>query len=115
MQCVIGEEEEEEPVTEDQVLSQAESLNDRRILLAGFLKLIMYCVFDTTVAAPVFANYVKVSKSIHSTLGYCSILSRNFTAMVTSSRWLSHGPGSPTLCLGIALSCSAYSSCTTHY
>ena len=71
MHYVIGEEEEEEPVTEDQVLSQAESLNDKRVLLAGFLKLIIYGVFDTTVAAPVFASYVKVSDNIISTDTHC--------------------------------------------
>ena len=83
MHYVIGEEEEEEPVTEDQVLSQAESLNDKRVLLAGFLKLIIYGVFDTTVAAPVFASYVKVSDNIINrySLLYCP--SRTFSVMVT--------------------------------
>lgn len=63
MEHVFGEEEEdEEPVTEDEVLSQAEALNNKRVLLAGFLKLVIYSVFDTTVAAPVFGQYVKVRR-----------------------------------------------------
>lgn len=65
MQNVIGEEEEEEPMEEpvpqDQMLSRVESLNDKRILLAGFLKLVIYGVFEIPVAAPVFRCYLKVS------------------------------------------------------
>lgn len=57
------EEEEEEPESEEEVFSQAEALNNKRLLLAGFLKLIIYSVFETTVAAPVFGQYIKVRVS----------------------------------------------------
>ena len=41
--------------------AQAERLNDRRVLLAGFLKLAMFSVIDMKMAAPVFGQYLKVS------------------------------------------------------
>ena len=56
-----GEEENSEPSTEAEAVAMAEKLNDRRVQLAGFLKLVLFRVLDMTVAAPVFAQYVKVS------------------------------------------------------
>ena len=50
-----------EPTSEEEALAQAESLNDRRVLLAGFLKLAMFGVIDMTLIAPVFAQYITVS------------------------------------------------------
>lgn len=58
----VGEEEEEsEPVTEADAVEQAERLNDRRVQLAGFLKLVLFGAVDMKVAAPIFAQYVRVS------------------------------------------------------
>ncbi|CAI7999749.1 Cohesin subunit SA-2 [Geodia barretti] len=56
-----GEEEEEgsEPSTESEAVAIAERLNDRRVQLAGFLKLVLFGSVDMKVAAPVFAQYVK--------------------------------------------------------
>ena len=66
LQCVFsGLEEEKEPESDDEALAQAELLNDRRVLLAGFLKLVIYGVIDMKHAAPVFSQYVKVN--MHST------------------------------------------------
>ena len=59
-----GEEEEEEgsePSSESEAVAIAERLNDRRVQLAGFLKLVVFGSVDMKVAAPVFAHYVKVS------------------------------------------------------
>ena len=67
-----GEEEEEgsEPSTESEAVAIAERLNDRRVQLAGFLKLVLFGSVDMKVAAPVFAQYVKVSPLfiVHNTL-----------------------------------------------
>ena len=58
----MGEEEEEsEPVTEADAVEQAERLNDRRVQLAGFLKLVLFGAVEMKVAAPIFAQYVRVS------------------------------------------------------
>lgn len=58
----VGEEEEEsEPATEADAMEQAERLNDRRVQLAGFLKLVIFGAVEMKVAAPVFAQYVRVS------------------------------------------------------
>ena len=54
------EEEESEPSSEAEAVAIAERLNDRRVQLAGFLKLVLFGSVDMKVAAPVFAQYVKV-------------------------------------------------------
>ena len=56
-----GEEEDSEPSNEAEAVAVAEKLNDRRVQLAGFLKLILFGVLDMSMAAPVFAQYVKAS------------------------------------------------------
>ena len=58
-----GMEEEKEPESDEEALAQAELLNDRRVLLAGFLKLAIYGVIDMKHAAPVFSQYVKVKSA----------------------------------------------------
>ena len=40
--------------------SDYETFCEKRNLLAAFCKLIVYKIFDTELAAPVFANYLKV-------------------------------------------------------
>ena len=58
----VGEEEEDrEPSTESEAVAMAERLNDRRVQLAGFLKLVLYGAVEMKIAAPVFAQYVRVS------------------------------------------------------
>ncbi|KAL5476327.1 hypothetical protein EMCRGX_G026256 [Ephydatia muelleri] len=54
-----GLEDEKEPDNDEEALAQAELLNDRRVLLAGFLKLAIYGIIDMKHAAPVFSQYVK--------------------------------------------------------
>ena len=63
-----GEEEEEgsEPSSEAEAVAIAEKLNDRRVQLAGFLKLVLFGSVDMKMAAPVFAHYVKVSTPVNS-------------------------------------------------
>ena len=39
----------------------AERLNDRRVLLAAFLKLCMFSVVDMKLAAPLWEQYIRVS------------------------------------------------------
>ena len=56
-----SEEEENEPSSEAEAVAMAEKLNDRRIQLAGFLKLALFGVLEMKMVAPVFAQYVKVS------------------------------------------------------
>lgn len=51
---------EEEPTSDEEAFAQAEKLNDRRILLAGYLKLVVYSVLDTTSSVSVLAQYLKV-------------------------------------------------------
>ena len=59
-----GEEEEEsEPASEAEAVAVAERLNDRRVQLAGFLKLVLFGAVEMRVAAPVFAQYVRVSST----------------------------------------------------
>ena len=61
MERVFGDAEgDTEPMTDEEAYAQAEKLNDRRVLLSGFLKLVMYSVVEMNVAAPVFGQYVKV-------------------------------------------------------
>jgi len=50
----------EEEQNEEKALALAKAINDRRVALAGYLKLILFNVFDIPLAAPVFAHYVKV-------------------------------------------------------
>lgn len=56
-----GENEDSEPSSETEAVAMAEKLNDRRVQLAGFLKLILFGVLEMKMAAPVFAQYVRVS------------------------------------------------------
>ena len=60
-----GEEENSEPSTEAEAVAVAERLNDRRVQLAGFLKLVLFGVLDMSMAAPVFAQYVKASTNVY--------------------------------------------------
>lgn len=53
----------EEPSTDEELLAHGERLNDKRILLASFLKLVIFSVVEMTVAADVFAEYYRVSGS----------------------------------------------------
>jgi len=50
----------DEEQSEEKALALAKAINDRRVALAGYLKLIVFNVFDVPLAAPVFAHYVKV-------------------------------------------------------
>ena len=53
--------EENEPTSEEEALQMAERLNDRRVLLASFLKLAMFSVIDNKMVAPIWALYIRVS------------------------------------------------------
>ncbi len=55
------EDEDIEPATDEEALVMAEKLNDRRVLLAAYLKLIMYQVIDTKMAASIWAYLISVS------------------------------------------------------
>ena len=57
-----GLEDEKEPDSDEEALAQAELLNDRRVLLAGFLKLAIYGIIDMKHAALIFSQYVKVTR-----------------------------------------------------
>ena len=50
-----------EPATDEEALQIAERLNDRRVLLAAFLKLTMFQVIDTKMAAPIWGHFMNVS------------------------------------------------------
>lgn len=63
-----GEEVDDEPSSEAEAVAMAEKLNDRRVQLAGFLKLVLFGVVEMRVAAPVFAQYVKVGSQHYLTL-----------------------------------------------
>ena len=54
------EDEDSEPSSDEEALAQAERLNDRRVQLAGFLKLAMFGAIDMKIAAPVFGQYLTV-------------------------------------------------------
>ena len=54
---------ENEPTSEEEALRMAERLNDRRVLLASFLKLAMFSVIDNKMVAPIWASYIRVSVS----------------------------------------------------
>ena len=62
---VLCEEEEEEGEDEGEMEAQAERLNDRRVLLAGFLKLAIFSAIDMKMAAPIFGQYLKVCALRH--------------------------------------------------
>ena len=47
--------------TDEEALIMAERLNDRRILLAAFLKLAMFQMIDAKMAAPVWGHFINVS------------------------------------------------------
>lgn len=50
-----------EPASDEEALVMAERLNDRRVLLAAFLKLTMYQVIDAKMVAPVWGHFINVS------------------------------------------------------
>ena len=50
-----------EPATDEEALQIAERLNDRRVLLAAFLKLSMFQVVETKMAAPIWGHFMSVS------------------------------------------------------
>ena len=54
-------EDENEPTSEEEALLMAERLNDRRVLLASFLKMAMFSVIDNKLIAPIWALYIRVS------------------------------------------------------
>ena len=54
-------EDENEPTSEEEALQMAERLNDRRVLLASFLKMAMFSVIDIKLIAPIWAQYIRVS------------------------------------------------------
>ena len=56
-----------EPTTDEEAYAYAEKLNDRRVLLAGILKLLMFSVVELSVGVPIFGQYVKVSQYMY----YC--------------------------------------------
>ena len=56
----VSEEAPEEHFTDEEVLAHAERLNERRHLLACFLKLVMYSVVEMNMAADVFGEYYRV-------------------------------------------------------
>ena len=62
LECVFGDSEdemEEEPATDEEALGQAERLNDRRVLLAAFLKLAMFGAIEMKYSAPIFSQYIQ--------------------------------------------------------
>ena len=58
----MDDDEDIEPATDEEALVMAEKLNDRRVLLAAFLKLIMYQVIETKMAAPIWGYLISVSR-----------------------------------------------------
>ena len=61
MEKVFKEAEEDiEPTNDEEAYAYAEKLNDRRVLLAGILKLLMFSVIELNVGVPIFGQYVKV-------------------------------------------------------
>lgn len=54
----------DEVYNEEKSIALAKAINDRRVALAGYLKLIVFNVFDVPLAAPVLSHYVKVTVSI---------------------------------------------------
>ena len=57
-------EDENEPTSEEEALQMAERLNDRRVLLASFLKMAMFSVIDNKLIAPIWAQYIRVSVQV---------------------------------------------------
>ena len=58
-------EDDNEPTSEEEALQMAERLNDRRVLLASFLKMAMFSVIDNKLIAPIWAQYIRVSVRFH--------------------------------------------------
>ena len=52
---------ENEPTSQEEALQMGERLNDRRVLLASFLKMAMFSVIDNKLVAPIWAQYIRVS------------------------------------------------------
>ena len=56
-----SDDDEMEPATDEEALQIAERLNDRRVLLAASLKLSMFQVIETKMAAPIWGHFMSVS------------------------------------------------------
>ena len=57
-----SDDEDKEPATDEEALIMAEKLNNRRVLLAAFLKLCMFQAIDPKMAAPVWGHFMNVSR-----------------------------------------------------
>ena len=56
-----NEDEDVEPTSDEEALIMAERLNDRRVLLAAFLRLAMFQVIEAKMAAPIWGHFINVS------------------------------------------------------
>ena len=57
-----SDDEDVEPSSDEEALVMAERLNNRRVLLAAFLKLCMFQVIEPKMAAPVWGHFISVSE-----------------------------------------------------
>ncbi len=64
-----------EPATDEEALQIAERLNDRRVLLAAFLKLTMFQVIETKMASPIWGHFISVSWLCHILLAVSDCIS----------------------------------------
>ena len=51
---------EDEPTSDEEAIMQAEKLNERRTLLAGYLKLVVYSIVEASSSVAVLGQYIKV-------------------------------------------------------
>ena len=51
---------EDDPTTDEEAFAQAARLNERRMLLAGYLKLVVYSVVEASSSVTVLGQYIKV-------------------------------------------------------
>ena len=51
---------EDDPTTDEEAFAQAARLNERRLLLAGYLKLVVYSVVEAKSSVAVLGQYIKV-------------------------------------------------------
>ena len=58
-------EEDTDPITEEEAYACAEKLSNRRTLLAGFLKLLMFSVVEPSVGVSVLGQFVKVGRLVN--------------------------------------------------
>lgn len=63
-----------EPASDEEALVMAERLNDRRILLAAFLKLTMFQVIEAKMAAPIWGHLISVSYTSRIIVTSCQLL-----------------------------------------